>query len=591
MIQMSKPFRKKRLVEHLKKKSTKRLLFGVIILMTAILFYFTESRKVEVEEVAFSEFRSAIVEGDVKQVTLDMEHEFLSYTDQDDKLYQAPNPKSENFKRELLEMDVDVVEEQSSSTSFIDIISILSTIMLIGVMALYVKKVTGTAPVSLSKTIPNIKFKDIAGNQEAKDEMKVVVDFLKNGEKYKGKGARLPKGVIFYGAPGTGKTLMARAVAGEAGVPFLSISGADFSELYVGSGARKVRALFEEARKNSPSIIFIDEVDAVGSSRSEGQNNEYKQTINALLSELDGFTKDEDVVVIAATNRMEDLDTALIRPGRFDKHVAIALPDKEDRMKILKLHMEDKEVDDSVNLEQWAKMTVGMAGADIASFVNEAIILSVTDGRSAISNQDLDDAHYKIVMKGHKKENPKNRNQNELELVAWHEAGHALLAKKVANQSVPKVSILSSTSGAGGVTFITPNDNSLPSKREVEARIITLYGGRIAEHLLLNDQRAITSGASHDIKEATRLIRLMLTEWGMTEGYGMINPDILFGKHEASAYLLEEAKDLSSNLYEQAHSILSSHMKELEDIANTLLEKESINEEELDAILNRKVVA
>ena len=543
------------------------------------------------QEVSFNDFIEQAKEGKIDKVEWRSQHEFIRYQDKEGTFHYTTNPKSEDFKRELLEADIEVFEKSNNSL-LSTIISFILQFGLFFLLAFYVYKSSNPdAKEDMVLNIPGVDFDTVAGNEEAKEEMQVMVDFLKNPKKYKGKGAYLPKGAIFYGPPGTGKTMMARAVAGEAGVPFMSISGSDFVNLYVGAGARRVRSLFKEARKNAPSIIFIDEIDSVGSSRSGESNSEYKQTINALLNEMDGFKVDDQVIVIAATNRLDDLDSALIRPGRFDKQVAIGVPDKKDRLAILSLHAKGKTLADDVDLEKWANLTVGFAGADLAAMMNEAAILSVVNEREAITNADLENAHYKLVMKGNKKKNQADRNMKELKVVAWHEAGHALLAKRIANQSVPKVSILSSTSGAGGVTFITPNDNSLPSKRELEERIITLYGGRIAEEILLKDPQEVTAGASQDIKEATRLIRMMLTELGMSEGYGMLHPGILYGENNNAQALLVEAKKLSAELYERASQYLIEHEEELEAIAQVLLEKETINEDELDEILERKVVA
>lgn len=537
------------------------------------------------KEATFTEFLTQIEEGNIKEVVYNPQMTHLSYEDKDGNAFTTDNPKSENFKRELLESDVKVIEDNGSPITLSNIMNIVTTFVFILIAIVYIRMLGGKKEAkSLTTNIPDVNFETVAGNKEAKEEMEVIVDFLKNPKKFQDKGAKLPKGALFYGPPGTGKTLMARAVAGQAGVPFLSISGSDFSELYVGSGARKVRNLFEQARKKAPSIIFIDEIDAVGSRRSGDSNSEYKQTLNALLAEMDGFNKD-NIVVIAATNRLEDLDSALIRPGRFDKQVAIGSPDKKDRLEIMQVHAKGKTLASDVDLEKWSKLTIGFAGADLASMMNEAAILSVVNNRDEITNEDLDNAHYKMVMKGNKKKNQEDRNEKELEIVAWHEAGHALLAKKIAKQSVPKVSILSSTSGAGGVTFITPSDNNLPSKEELEERIITLYGGRVAEQILLNDRNRVTAGASQDIKEATRLIRMMLTEFGMGEGYGMINPNVLLGNSKSSDYLLKEAISVSNELYNKTVRYLEEYTSELQRIAEVLLEKETINEDELDEIL------
>lgn len=563
---------------------------GLAVLAILVLSVWAFSGAVErvnpsPKEMTFTEFLTQVEEGSIEEVVFNPQTTHFSYEDKEGKMFTTDNPKSENFKRELLESNVKVIEDNGSPITISTIMNIITTFVFILIAIVYIRMLGGKKdPKSLTTNIPDVNFETVAGNKEAKEEMEVIVDFLKNPEKFQDKGAKLPKGALFYGPPGTGKTLMARAVAGQAGVPFLSISGSDFSELYVGSGARKVRNLFEQARKKAPSIIFIDEIDAVGSSRSGESNSEYKQTLNALLAEMDGFNKD-NIVVIAATNRLEDLDSALIRPGRFDKQVAIGSPDKKDRLEIMQVHAKGKTLAADVDLEKWSKLTIGFAGADLASMMNEAAILSVVDGREEITNEDLDNAHYKMIMKGNKKKNQKDRNEKELEIVAWHEAGHALLAKLVAKQSVPKVTILSSTSGAGGVTFITPSDNNLPSKEELEERIITLYGGRVAEQILLKDKNRVTAGASQDIKEATRLIRLMLTEFGMSKGYGMINPSVLMSNDKGSDYLLNEAITVSHELYSQTEDYLMAHTPALKRIAEVLLEKETINEDELDEIL------
>lgn len=550
----------------------------------------------EHETVPFTTFMDQMSHEEVSEVTINLNDSTLTFVTSQGETFVTDNPKSENFKRELLESGIDV-NETNNSASVTRNVFIQSGFQLLSILIL-VTFISRTMNASKSdqmtvteRGVPGIDFKTIAGNVEAKEEMAVLVDFLKAPERFNERGATLPKGTVFYGPPGTGKTLMAKAVAGEAGVPFISMSGSDFIELYVGTGAKRVRELFKQARKMAPCIVFIDEIDAVGGKRETNNNSEYKQTINALLNEMDGFNSSENVVVIAATNRLDDLDPALIRPGRFDKQVSIGMPDKDDRLAILEVHSEGKDFESDVDLKDWANTTIGFSGAELEALVNEATILSVTKGHDVIKNEDLDDAHYKMVMKGHKKRNQKSRKSDELRLVAWHEAGHALVARKLSKSSVPKVSILSSTSGAGGVTFITPSDNAIPSKKELQERIKMLYAGRVAESLLLGSEDLITSGASQDIKEATRLIRIMLTELGMNSAYGMINPTVLFGKADESSTLLHEAKELSKELYDETKAFLLEHRADLDAIATSLLENETITERELDLLLTQTDLA
>lgn len=563
------------------------LLVGVNILPALL-----RSGSEEPEDVPFATFMAFIENEEVTEVTLNSTEPTLTFvTGQEDKNFITDNPKSENFKRELLDAGVKVTEIDNSAKDTRNLLiqlsfQLLTFALMIGILMRVMNKGKFDQMKTSENGVPGIDFSSIAGNEEAKAEMAVLVDFLKSPKRFNDRGANLPKGTVFYGPPGTGKTLMAKAVAGEAGVPFISISGSDFIELYVGTGAKRVRELFKQARKLAPCIIFIDEIDAVGGNRGANSNSEYKQTINALLNEMDGFNSGENIVVIAATNRLEDLDPALIRPGRFDKQVAINVPDKDDRLAILNVHTKDKALDESVDLKAWANTTIGFSGAELEALVNEAAILSVVNEHDSITQADMDDAHYKMIMKGHKKNNQKGRNKEELNVVAWHEAGHALIARLLSKSSVPKVSILSSTSGAGGVTFITPSDNALPSKKDLKQRIQMLYAGRIAESLLFDSEDLVTSGASQDIKEATRLIRVMLTELGMSPSYGMINPGILYDKTDDSDFLLKEAKELSDQLYNETKTFMIENKEVLERIAQSLLAHETITEKQLDEAIN-----
>ena len=508
------------------------------------------------------------------------------------KAYICSNPKTENFKEFLLLNNINVIEETEdlNKVGVYEIFRLLFTFVLLFYM--FKIMMPGMDSNKLVKKVPDITFDDVAGHDETKKELEFIVEFLKNPDKMKDAGARMPKGIILYGPPGTGKTLFARAIAGTAKVPFYSASGSDFVEMYVGLGAKRVRSLFQEAKKNAPCIVFIDEIDAVGGQRGVNSHSEKDQTINALLTELDGFEKNSGVITICATNRVEDLDSALIRPGRFDKHIIVPLPDKDDRRKIIKLYAADKKFSDDVNLEDLVNTTTGFSGADIEALINDAALEAATKERSIINREDIDSAFFKMVMKGHKKENQSSRDKEELKLVAWHEAGHTLVTKLLTDDEVSKVTILASTSGAGGVTFRNPPESGLQSKSYLEESIKIMYGGRAAEEILNNGDRSkITTGASSDITQATRLIKHYLLHFGMDENIGMINLEE-FNKDSLTG-ITEEARkaasELSMKLYNDTVSLLSENKDTLERLANALLEKETLNSEEIDNIINNSI--
>jgi cell division protease FtsH len=566
-------------------KRKKVLPFILILLLVSSVTYFVQKPE-KPKEISYKQFTEMVEKDKVKSVSINLTSPTFEFEGKDKKNYQTDNPKDEKFKKYLLENEIKVkeVDKKKTNVALDMFIFIFRIVVLVFVFKIVMDMMSNSKDLGNEEgkeTVPNVKFKDIAGNQEAKEEMEFLVEFLKNPKKYSDMGAKLPKGVVFYGPPGTGKTLTAKAIAGEAGVPFFSVSGSDFVEMYVGVGAKRVRKLFKNARKKAPCIIFIDEIDAVGTKRGNDNNSEKDQTINSLLNELDGFSGSEGVIVITATNRIEDLDPALIRPGRFDKHIAINLPDQRDRTEILKVHAQNKKFSDDVNFEELSKLTIGFAGAGLEALLNEATILAVTRNHKEVTKEDVDDAYFKMVMKGHKKKNQEDRKDDELELVAWHEAGHALVAKLLARNEVPKVTIISSTSGAGGVTFITPKKMGLYSKQELKNNIKTLYAGRIAEYLLLGDDNKITTGASNDIERATEQIRGMIDTYGMSEEFGMIKVSSLGGQKE----MLKEASTLSKVLYEETLSFMKEHKSLLETIALELLKKETLSEEELDMLI------
>ena len=444
-------------------------------------------------------------------------------------------------------------------------------------------------------------FDDVAGADEEKEELAEVVEFLKAPEKYNKLGARIPKGVLLVGPPGTGKTLLAKAVAGEAGVPFFIISGSDFVEMFVGVGASRVRDLFDQAKKNAPCIIFIDEIDAVGRQRGAGLgggHDEREQTLNQLLVEMDGFTENEGVIVLAATNRPDVLDKALLRAGRFDRQIVVGLPDVKAREQILEVHSRRKRLSDDVDLKVIAKNTSGFAGADLENVLNEAALLAARRNLNEIGMKEIEDAMVKVTMGPEKK--TKVRSEKENRLVAYHEAGHAVVSHYLETQDpVHQISIVP-RGMAGGYTMYRPTeDKSFMSKTEMEENIVSLLGGRVAEALILND---ISTGASNDIERATGIARSMVTKYGMSDRIGalmlgsnqeqvFLGRDIAQGREyseETAAIIDEETKRIVDTGYNRAKQILSDNIDKLHQVAGILLEKEKIEADEFEAIFGKE---
>ncbi len=444
------------------------------------------------------------------------------------------------------------------------------------------------------------KFSDVAGATEEKEELMELVEFLRNPLKFISLGARIPKGVLLVGSPGTGKTLLARAVAGEAGVPFFSISGSDFVELYVGVGASRVRDLFEQAKKQKPCIIFIDEIDAVGRKRGAGMgggHDEREQTLNQLLVEMDGFGTNEGIIIIAATNRPDILDPALLRPGRFDRQIVVDVPDVLGREEILKIHSEKKPLDESVDLSRIAKVTSGYTGADLENLMNEAAIFAARRGKEKIDSKDIEDANIKVMMGAEKKS--KKITQKERILTAYHEAGHAIVSKLIdKDEKVHQVSIIP-RGRAGGYTMYTPKEDVFySSKGEMMNSIIKSLGGRAAEEIMLDD---ISTGASNDIKMATNVARSMITMYGMNEELGLVcydnNEEVFLGRdyghskmysEKTASQIDDEVKKMIDDLYDKTKKLLSENKDILERVAKELLEKETLNEAEFEQIYSLK---
>ena len=462
--------------------------------------------------------------------------------------------------------------------------------MVLAIIGNFQKKETVSASMGainvlkVSSDIPQVKFDDVEGIAELKADIMRVVDCLKHPEKYQNMGARVPKGVILYGPPGTGKTLLAKAVAGEAGVPFLAAVGSDFVEKYVGVGAQRVRDLYKKARSCAPCIVFIDEVDAVAGQRGRDDNSEADQTINALLAELDGFKGTENIITICATNRLDMLDSAFKRAGRFDLKLAVGLPDKAGRYSILSIYAKNKKLDSSVNLDNLADRTVGFSGAELESLLNEAALVAVGKDKKSIDNEDIDDAFFKLVMQGNKKKREKITEINKV--IAWHEAGHTLATKLLTDDGVSSVTIIGSSSGAGGVTFRNPKeDNILHSKSYLESLIQIMYAGRAAEELYFGDKDKVTTGASQDIKQASTIIKEYLSINGMGK-LGMLDLSQFRNDYED---IIEEASEMSQSLYNSVFELLNNNYCLLQELANTLLEKETLDEVEIDSIIQKYI--
>ena len=442
--------------------------------------------------------------------------------------------------------------------------------------------VTSVTPKSDNEAegVPKVTFNDVEGIEELKSDIMRLVDCLKNPKKYQDMGAKPPKGVILYGPPGTGKTLIAKAIAGEAGVPFYSVVGSDFVEKYVGVGASRVRDLYKKAKKSAPCIVFIDEIDAVASHRGQDDNTEKDQTINALLAELDGFSGNTNVITICATNRLDTLDEAFKRAGRFDLKLAVGLPDKKSRINILNIHAKGKKLSEEIDFEVIANKTVGFSGADLAALLNEAALVAVGKEHDFIDYNDIDDAFFKIVMQGNKK--PREQVTETNRIVAWHEAGHTLATKILTTDSVPSVTIIGSSSGAGGVTFRSPKDeNILHSRIYLESLVKVMYAGRAAEEVYFDNTECITTGASQDIKQATSIIKEYLGIYGMGD-MGML--DISQFRYDYKD-ILDEASILSKRLYDETYSLLLKNKETLTLLADELLVKETLDEAEIDSII------
>ena len=585
-------------------------------LILGIIFILILSSVLENSEtkLTYSALMSEIAKGNVNTIEIEADGTRAYVTLKDSKIEKKVNiPSLESFMDNINEYVVEgsISVEQKTQSIIITILTLLSpfAILIIGLLfwVLFMSN-----PQSNNKTMTfgkskakmvggtekgKITFKDVAGVDEEKEELEEIVEFLKSPKKFTDMGARIPKGVLLVGHPGTGKTLLAKAVAGEAGVPFFIISGSEFVEMFVGVGASRVRDLFNEAKKNAPCIIFIDEIDAVGRQRGAGLgggHDEREQTLNQLLVEMDGFGTNEGVIVIAATNRPDVLDKALLRPGRFDRQIVVSAPDVKAREEILEVHSRKKRISPEVDLKVIAKNTAGFVGADLENILNEAALLAARRNKPEIEMEEIEDAMIKVTMGPEKKS--KVRSEKENKLVAFHEAGHAVVSKYLPTQDTVHQMSIVPRGMAGGYTMYRPEeDKNFMSKSEMEESIISLLGGRVAEGLVLGD---ISTGASNDIERASKLARDMVTKYGMSGTIGTITfgsgqEEVFLGRdfaqtrnysEETAAIIDEEVKKIIDKAYKRAQEILTEHMDKLQTVAGVLLEKEKIDGDEFEAI-------
>ena len=550
------------------------------------------------KEITYDEFVSQLENGDIEAVTIRNTQIDIQYKEDSGeynpilKTYTVPVERDYKLTDRLLAGGVEIRRERQDSMAMIEsLLSFILPFVLIVVMMNFMMKRMGGVGKSTAKMYmqkeTGVTFADVAGEDEAKESLVELVDFLHNPGKYTHIGAKLPKGALLVGPPGTGKTLLAKAVAGEAKVPFFFLSGSDFMEMYVGVGASRVRSLFKQAQQNSPCIIFIDEIDSIGRSRSGGTGggeSEQQQTLNQLLSEMDGMDTSKGLLILAATNRPEVLDPALLRPGRFDRRVIVDRPDLKGRVDILKVHAKNVSLDETVDLQAIALATAGAVGSDLANMINEAAILAVKNGRNAVSQKDLFEA-VEVVLVGKEKKD-RVLSQEERSIVSYHEVGHALVsALQKDAEPVQKITIVPRTMGALGYVLNVPEEEKyLNSKKELEARIIVFLAGRAAEELVFH---SVTTGAANDIEKATGIARAMVTQYGMSDKFGLMGlaarqDQYLSGRTvmdcgEATAAAVDdEVMRILKDSYEEAKRLLAENRDVLDQIAAFLIEKETI---------------
>ena len=584
------------------------VLWLAIALMIILAFNFFNSNQLKTNQEPFSTFITQVEKGEVKKVVIQGQKVVGITTD--GKPFETYLPPGYNdIVKKMAEKGVEIqVKPEEGSPWYITVlVSWLPMIFLILLWLSMMRQMSAGSNKALSfaksrakvfiDNKPKVTFKDVAGIDEVKEEVSEIVDFLKNPKKYQQLGGRIPKGVLLAGPPGTGKTLLAKAIAGEANVPFLSVSGSEFVEMFVGVGASRVRDLFEQAKKHAPCIVFIDEIDAVGRRRGagiSGGHDEREQTLNQLLVEMDGFESSDGIIVIAATNRPDILDPALLRPGRFDRQIHVPLPDVRGRLEILKIHTKNKPLAEDVDLEVIARSTPGFSGADLANIVNEAALIAARKNHGRITMEDFEEAKDKVTM-GIERKSMVLSEQEKL-TTAYHEAGHALVAKLLPNaDKVHKVTIIPRGRALGITQQLPEEDRYTYTKEYLLDRLAVLFGGRVAEELALG---TISTGAGNDIERATEIARKMVAEWGMSEKIGPVAVKIReqFGEpvelvsEEMRKLIDKEVKRIITETYNRTKELLSQNMDKLENLARALLEKETLTGEEIDRAINGELL-
>ena len=595
----------------MKKYSSATIWIIGLLLFFAVATFMLDGSSVS-NRMVYSDFQQKWINNQVESINVNADKMTIEVTTQDEKKYTVYAPSSMiEFLNEQYPKDDIKIEYVAPSNSSIWV-SLLPTIMIIILFVVFIFFFTqqsqgggssGRGVMNFGKSkakmvIPDSKrvtFDDVAGADEEKAELEEIVDFLKQPARYVEMGARIPKGVLLVGPPGTGKTLLAKAIAGEAGVPFFSISGSDFVEMFVGVGASRVRDLFEQAKKNSPSLIFIDEIDAVGRQRGAGLgggHDEREQTLNQLLVEMDGFGANEGIIMIAATNRPDILDPALLRPGRFDRQIMVGRPDRKGREAVLEVHTKKKPLDTNVSLEVLAKRTPGFSGADLENLANEAALLAVRKNKKKIGMDEFEEAITRVIAGPEKKS--RTISEHDRKLTAYHEAGHAVVMKCLKNSDpVHEISIIPRGMAGGYTMHLPTEDRAYTSKEKLLDEMVGLLGGRVAEKLILGD---ISTGAKNDIDRASSIARAMVMEYGMSDkigtiSYGSDNNEVFLGRdlgrgrnfsEEVGAMIDKEIKSLISNAYNTAEELLKENVNKLHAVASTLLEKEKIDGKEFE---------
>ena len=604
-------------MEQVKRPKKPLMFYYTIVLIILILFNIIAMpyiKEKQIKDVDYGTFISMTEKKEIKKVELQQQDNTILFTGKDGKtIYKTAMVNDPDLTKRLYEADVSFYGEEidQSSPILVNILSWVLPILFFVALGEYMsrklmKRAGGKNAMSFGmgkssakiyvKSSEGIRFRDVAGEDEAKENLSEIVEYLHNPARYKEIGASMPKGILLVGPPGTGKTMLAKAVAGEANVPFFSMSGSEVVEMFVGMGASKVRDLFQQAKEKAPCIVFIDEIDAIGKKRDGqiGGNDEREQTLNQLLTEMDGFEDNTGVIILAATNRPESLDPALLRPGRFDRRVPVELPDLKGREDILKVHAKKIKVGDNVDYNKVARMASGASGAELANIVNEAALRAVRDNRKFVTQEDMEES-IEVVIAGYQKKNA-ILTDKEKRIVAYHEIGHALVAAKQTNSApVQKITIVPRTSGALGYTMqVEEGNHYLMTKEEILNKIATLTGGRAAEEIVFG---SVTTGASNDIEQATKLARAMITRYGMTCDFDMVAMEVQTNQYlggdssltcstETQTKIDEKVVEVVRSEHEKAAGILMENREKLDDLARYLYEKETITGEEFMNILN-----